>query len=60
VLRLPPTPHTPQPYVQVRLARDLWREVPEAERLSAGLQRGSTAIQYAQQSEPGQGLRVRA
>ena len=54
-LRWPPL--TPAP---VRLARDLWREPPEAERLSAGLQRGSTAIQYAQQSEPGQGLRVRA
>ena len=48
------------PLLQVRLARDLWREPPEAERLSTGLQRGSTAIQYAQQSEPGQGLRVRA
>jgi len=44
----------------VRLARDLWRDPPEEERHFGGLQRGSTAIQYAQQQEPGQGLRARA
>jgi len=36
------------------------RDPPEEERYFGGLQRGSTAIQYAQQQEPGQGLRARA
>ena len=44
----------------VRLARDLFREPKEEERLHAGLQRGSTATQFGMQSEPGQGLRARA